>query len=102
MKTEIINNGSKWAGQEPDTIEQLIEVLKKNDLDLRRFAAFGFISIEDSNGYGDNDYREHNVRIWGNFTKLSHIFNIKGVYRDLQPLIDAIESNIARQCDRIN
>lgn len=103
METTIIHsNGSKWAGQEPDTIEQLIEVLKTNDLDLRHFAAFGFISFEENNGYMDRDFEEHNIRIHGNFTRLSHVFNIRGIYRELQPLINAIESNIARQCDRIN
>ncbi len=102
MITEILSNGSKWSGQEPDSIDQLIEVLKTNDLDLRSFAAFGFISFEEDNGYMGRDFEEHNIRIHGNFVKLSHVFNIKGVYRDLQPLINAIESNIGRQCDRIN
>lgn len=102
MTIEILSNGSKWAGQEPDSIEQLIEVLKTNDLDLRSFAAFGFISFEENNGYTEIDFEEHNIRIYGNFAKLSHVFNIKGVYKDLQHLINAIESNISRQCDRLD
>lgn len=101
MKTTIMSNGSKWAGQEQDTVEQLIEVLKTNDLDLRRFGAFGSISFEENNGYSDRDFEEHNIRVHGNFAKLSHVFNITGTYKKLQPLINAIESNIARQCDSL-
>lgn len=101
METIVNSNGSKWAGQDPDTIEELIEVLKHNDLDLRRFAAHGFISFGSSNGYGNQSYREHSVRIHGNFLTVSHVFDIEGLYKNLEPLIDAIEENIANQCNRI-
>lgn len=101
MKTLINSNGSKWAGQEPDSVEDLIKVLAKHDLDLRRFAAHGFIAFTDSNGYGNRDYEQHSVKIIGNFVGVSHVFDIEGVYENLRPLINAIEENIGRQCDRI-
>lgn len=101
VKTVIHSNGSKWNGQEPDTIEQLIEVLGKHDLDIESFGAHGFISFKDSNGYSARDYEQHTVQILGNFFDLSHMFNIEGVYENLRPLINAIEANIKDQCKRI-
>ena len=100
-KTIINSNGSKWAGEEPDTIEKLIEVLGTHRLDLERFAAHGFIAFTESNGYGNRDFEQHSVRIIGNFLDISHVFNIEGVYENLRPLINAIEDNIKRQVARI-
>jgi len=101
MKTLIKSNGSKWAGQEPDSIEELISVLAQHDLDLENFAANGFISFKDSNGYSNRDYEEHTVHIFGNFRGISHVFNLEGLYKNLRPLIEAIEKNIKDQCARI-
>ena len=101
MKTNIISNGSKWAGEAPDTIEELIKVLDNHDLDLARFALHGFLDFMDSNGYTARDYEKHNVRIFGNFLTVSHVFNVEGVYESLRPLIEAIERNIKSQADRV-
>lgn len=100
-KTKIHSNGSKWAGEENCTIEELIDVLKHHDLDLERFACHGFISFKENNGYPNRDYEKHNVHVWGNFVTISHVFNIDGVYENLLPLIQAIEANIKDQCSRI-
>lgn len=65
METRINSNGSKWAGQAPDTIEQLLDVLNNYALD-RRFEEGGNFIMD----------REPGVRFWGNFLKLSHVFSI--------------------------
>lgn len=100
-KTIIHSNGSKWAGETPDSIEKLIEVLGAYDLNLRDFSRNGFLSFINDNGYGNRDYEEHEVNLFGNFNKISHVFNINGTYKTLRPVIDAIDANIAKQCDRI-
>jgi hypothetical protein len=96
---KIISNGSKWAGQEPDTVEQLIEVLKSHDLDIRRFACHGFVQFDNS--VPGSDYKEADVSILGNFVDVSHVFQLEGKYSELENVIRAIEKNIARLCDRI-
>ena len=58
MTTIINSNGSKWAGQEPDTIETLLDVLAHHPLD-NTFEPF----FEDG-------------RFFGNFRNLSHVFSI--------------------------
>lgn len=102
MHTIIKSNGSKWNGEQPDTIEQLIDVLGKHRLDIERFGAFGFCVFGDSNGYSSRDYHEHNVKIHGNFIDVSHVFEIEGVYKDLEKVIEAIEANLERQSDELN
>jgi len=87
MTTIIHSNGSKWAVEKDCTIEELIDVLKNHE----RFACHGFVN------FIDRDYEQSKVHIHG-----SHVFNIDGIYENLKPLINAIESNIKRQCDSIN
>ena len=78
---KITCNGSKWAGQPPDTIETLLEVLATEPL-RPEFEDYGnFISHLDDpeHGYEDEAKREAakgQVRFWGNFAHLSHSFNI--------------------------
>lgn len=38
--THIESNGSKWAGQKPDSISKLIQVLKTNIIESRFFAKY--------------------------------------------------------------
>lgn len=97
MKTIIHSNGSKWAGEENCTIEELIDVLEHHRLDLKRFACHGFVNFVDNNE--GREYEDSGVHIHGNFLDISHVFNINGIYRYLEPLIKAIEANIERQCD---
>lgn len=96
VPTVITSNGSKWAGQEPDTLETLIEVLGKYDLDIARFGAHGFVEFTKDNGYASRDYENHTVRLFGNFLTISHAFNIEGLYRNLRPVIEAIDANLGR------
>ncbi len=101
-KTIIHSNGSKWLGEAPDTIEQLIEVLKTNRLDFSRFGCHGFVNFRDNNGFSNEQYHRHNVQISGNFIDISHSFDIEGVYADLENVIHAIEENLKRQSDEYN
>jgi hypothetical protein len=66
MKGETIihSNGSKMAGEKPDTIDQLLEVLKRHPLN-RSFGRF-----ITRRGYGGM------VRFFGNFLTAAHVFCI--------------------------
>jgi len=97
MTTIIHSNGSKWAGEENCTIEELIDVLEHHKLDLPRFACHGFVNFVDNND--GKRFEDSEVNIHGNFADISHFFNINGIYHDLEPLIKAIELNIKRQCE---
>ena len=79
----IMSNGSKWAGEEPDSVETLLEVLRSETLDPR-FEEHGSITTRTSHG---------RVRIFGNFLTLSHVFNIEGTEEELAEIIEAIEAN---------
>lgn len=68
---KVIANGSKFLGQEPDTIEKLLEVLKEHPLN-RTFEKYGdFIS---SNFLKPKP--PGTVSIHGNFHTISHAFCI--------------------------
>ena len=60
----IISNGSKWAGEEPDTIDVLLKRLEEYTLD----PVFGeFMTLLD-NG---------KIMFFGNFFDYSHVFRIE-------------------------
>lgn len=83
METVIISNGSKWAGEQPDSIDKLIEVLESEHVIEERF----FKPFE--NGHGeDRTYHqfcpinksekgEGWMKFFGNFENLSHVFEIE-------------------------
>jgi hypothetical protein len=73
MPTTIHSNGSKWAGQEPDTVEQLLGVLDREVLD-RRFHGM-FITREPKLVNGGR-LTPGTVRFFGNFLTVSHVFRI--------------------------
>lgn len=90
-KTTIHSNGSKWAGEAPDTIEKLIEVLKENTIEERFFDKWEKdrhekpsiwknlcpISInEPSKGEGFYGDPEGSTIFFGNFEEISHVFRI--------------------------
>lgn len=79
----IISNGSKWAGESPDTLETLLEVLTREPLDPS-FEKYGNFVLKD---------RSPVIRVWGNFFALSHVFSIDGTAEELAPLIAAIRLN---------
>lgn len=86
----IHSNGSKWAGQDPDSVDVLIDVLSKYPLDLERFACFGFVNFND-NGRS----------FFGNFLNISHVFRIdtENTIEDQEiadRLTNAIKDNIKR------
>ena len=88
MTTSIQSNGSKWAGEPPDSIPVLLKVLKTHPLD-KRFGRF----VTRSNVAG--------ARSWfffGNFFTISHVFSIE---TDEEPvareLTSAIRANQRRQ-----
>jgi len=87
MATEIRSNGSHWAGEAPDTIEQLLECLSNHALD-RVFEQCGnFYEVE---GGGS-------VRFFGNFRDVSHVFNITSDDPEVtRKLIKAIDLNRQR------
>lgn len=90
MKTTIHSNGSKWAGQEPDSIETLLEVLKREPLD-RSFEAYGNFAYA-------NESLPGTTRFFGNFLHISHVFSIDS--NDpavVKPLRAAIRANKKRE-----
>lgn len=104
MTTVINSNGSRWYGQEPATVEELIEVLGQEPLD-RTFERFGgFISdISTVEAWGrpvvPEQFRTepHTIRFFGNFLKLSHVFNIDTNDPDvIDRLTKAIQANQQR------
>jgi hypothetical protein len=83
---QVISNGSKWAGQEPDSVETLIALLSTETLDPT-FEAYGDFYHENENG---------TFTAFGNFLNRSHVFNIVGTAEELEPLRLAIEAAKAR------
>lgn len=84
--TTITSNGSKWAGEPPDSVETLLAVLARHTLDPR-FETFGNFVQREAAG----------VSFFGNFLDLSHVFNITtndpAVWK---PLVRAIRRNQRR------
>ncbi len=71
----IFSNGSKWAGEAPDTIDKLCEVLGEYTLDRywECYGSGGFITVPDTDSPVNNGMHH----FFGNFSKLSHVFNIE-------------------------
>ena len=83
---EIQSNGSKWLGQEPDSLETLLDMLKKETLNPA-FERYGnFVLSEDP-------IPKNHVRCWGNFLRVSHVFSVEGTPEELATLITAIRAN---------
>lgn len=81
--TEIISNGSKWYGQEPDDIPTLIAVMAEHPLRPE---------------FGDCECTHHEAtQFLGNFSDVSHVFNIATTD---QELIDKLREAIAANRDR--
>lgn len=76
----IKSNGSKWAGQSPDSLGKLIEVLGEYALDRSISKFGGFISKSpkfSKEFYADlGSLPEQTVHFSGNFFALSHVFSI--------------------------
>lgn len=100
QKILVINsNGSKWYGQQPDTIEDLLNVLENHPLDPM-FEEYGnFISeYKPLKITDENKHLLGCVSFFGNFLTLSHVFNI--VTNDeevINKLATAIRNNQQRR-----
>ena len=82
METIIQSNGSRWLGQEPDSVETLLEVLGREPLDptLEEFGNF-IDELDRPATWPDEKVPPEfegkgMTRFFGNFAKLSHVFNI--------------------------
>lgn len=108
----IASNGSKWAGQEPDDIDKLLEVLSKHPLDIARFG--GFYELNPCTATYNPEYPassdtkwidgprlfpvEGVVRFHGNFRGISHVFSIDTNHAEtIKSLVAAIAANIQKQ-----
>lgn len=75
-ETTIHSNGSKWYGQEPDSIKKLIEVLKANTIEESFFTHFKHDGKQYQHCPIDNSINGENVIFFGNFEEVSHVFRI--------------------------
>ena len=80
----IQSNGSRWAGEEPATIAELLEVLKVEILD----------PVFEAKKYGQFFYKlpDGSYQAEGNFQRVSHVFNINGTLEEMTPLKEALEA----------
>lgn len=112
----INSNGSRWAGEEPGDIAELLDVLGKEPLDPS-FEAFGnFISVNPCSGVINPEYGkvvgaekwidgprifdvEGVVHFFGNFYHYSHVF---GIYTNDPETIDKLTAAIRANQERAN
>lgn len=97
MSTVVVSNGSKYAGQDPDPIGALLDVLGREPLDpdFERYGDFVMrVEPHIAEHYGVDHRRA--VHVWGNFFQLSHSFSI---FTDdealVAQLVDAVRANKA-------
>lgn len=99
MTTTIQSNGSKWMGEEPDSIETLLALLETEPLD-RTFEpeCYGnFITVDPVNMRGEKLLPPGGVSFFGNFFNVSHVFSIDTTDAVLiERLTKAIRSNQQR------
>ena len=67
MPTEIISNGSRWAGQAPATLPELLTVLRDHPVDPRWRDTACARNVPGRPGF---------VCYLGNFADVSHVFHI--------------------------
>ncbi len=85
---QILSNGSTWAGEQPRSLEDLLKVLAVYALDPV-FARYGNFIVDEGEGW---------VSFFGNFTGVSHVFNIRTDEPEvIARLTRAIRENQARQ-----
>lgn len=90
-QTVIHSNGSKWAGDEQDSIETLLEVLAGPYVLDRIF------ECDDDHAFIDRDDETGMVRFFGNFLELSHVFSIDtDEPATIAKLTAAIDANMER------
>lgn len=88
MTTTIHSNGSKFAGEPLDTIDQLLTVLANHPLDS---------TFEEYGNFIQRDRSSDTVRYFGNFRTVSHVFSITtDDPRTIRRLSRAIRANQRR------
>lgn len=82
---EIISNGSKWFGEAPDTINDLIKVMGEHTLDPIYEKSGGIINAHP-HWCSEKSAKKYNgcTIFSGNFIDISHVFYI---VTDEQPVI---------------
>lgn len=98
METTIHSNGSKWAGESPDSIEKLIEVLKNNTIEEMFFECFSRRGKDGIKWYQlcpiDKSANGNKTIFFGNFEEVSHVFRIEtNDPKIITPLSKAIKDN---------
>lgn len=113
MTTQIISNGSKWMGEEPDNLDSLFKMLET--FPLRRDFGFSYF-VQEHPIYVSQSWRDEyegkniahyvasveqppagQVHFGGNFYGYSHVFSIKTDEPELiKRLKDAIIENMKR------
>jgi len=101
-KTVVISNGSKWAGQSPEGVDELLQALANYALDPT-FEEYGnFISRSDDpaewiGGRIPEQFKGCTRHFFGNFFALSHVFNI---YTNDSALIERLSAAIRENQSR--
>jgi hypothetical protein len=78
-QTTIISNGSRWFGEEPATIDELVEILKVATLEDRFFGKYQDRREEEPKTFVLCPISKKEGTYWffGNFEENSHVFNIE-------------------------
>lgn len=106
MTTKIIFNGSKWAGEAPDSVEKLLEVLARETLDpkFERYGDFG-PRVDDAHADEYGIDKRAGMHFHGNFLTVSHAFSVvtddSAVIADLIRAIKANKETDAYKLARI-
>lgn len=87
---KIISNGSKWAGEQPDSVEILLDILKTHKLRDH------FARIENDAYFKRQVNLPTEFRVSGNFEDISHVFDIRGTLEEMRPLMKAFKANIIK------
>lgn len=99
-KTLILSNGSKWAGQNPDSIDTLLGVLDTEMLDpvFEQYHCYQPHRYEPALRSDDSDINRWvgAASYFGNFRTVSHVFNI--ITFD-QEVIDALNKAIRKNVE---
>ncbi len=92
-QTKIHWNGSKFAGEEPDTVEMLLQVLAKEPLSPS-FEHPGRFQFSDRTQPGTETIRD-SVTFYGNFANVSHAFCVETNDPEMiGTMADAIRANL--------
>ena len=97
---DIKSNGSKWLGEEPDTIDVLLEVLASRQLDDKFAPFFSDADAPDFWCHNLNPYKgvKGIVHFFGNFATVSYVFSVfTNDPAVIGKLTAAIEKNLAAE-----